>query len=60
MPSSKATRSKWNASVGQLKSLDLSSDLPTTIQNCTVEFSSGTSPDWSNNEESCYVCIPEE
>lgn len=59
VPSSKAARTKWDATVGQLKSLALSGDLPTVVQDCTVQFSAGE-PDWSTNAASCYVCIPEE
>jgi len=59
VPSSKATRTKWNATVGQLKSLAIDgSDLPTVVQDCTTEFA--TEPTWADNATSCYVCIPEE
>jgi len=58
VPSSKATRSKWNAVTGQLKSLALAGDLPTTVQDCTDQFAS--EPTWVDNATSCYVCIPEE
>lgn len=59
VPSSKATRTKWNATVGQLKSLAIDgSDLPTVVQDCSDEFA--TEPTWEDNTNSCYVCIPEE
>jgi prepilin-type N-terminal cleavage/methylation domain-containing protein len=60
VPSSKATRTKWNATVGQLKSLAIDgSDLPTVVQDCTDEFGA-VEPTWADNTLSCYVCIPEE
>ncbi len=59
VPSSKATRSKWEAETGQLKSLALTGDLPTTVQDCTIQFPS-SEPTWLDNATSCYVCIPEE
>lgn len=59
VPSSKATRTKWNAVAGQLKSLAIDgSDLPTVVQPCTTEFAA--QPTWATNALSCYVCIPEE
>lgn len=59
VPSSKATRTKWNAVAGQLKSLAINpNDLPTVVQECEDEF--GAEPGWTDNTDACYVCIPEE
>jgi len=59
VPSSKATRMRWNATAGQLKSLAIAGDLPTIVQPCATEFGT-TEPTWADNATSCYVCIPEE
>jgi prepilin-type N-terminal cleavage/methylation domain-containing protein len=59
VPTSTAARQQWNATAGQLKSLALDpNDLPTIVQNCTVQFVA-TQPTWADNANSCYVCIPE-
>ncbi|MCX6816486.1 MAG: type II secretion system protein [Candidatus Beckwithbacteria bacterium] len=62
VPSSKATRIKWNAVAGQLKSLAIGgTDLPTIVQPCTTQFvATGAGPGWTTNVDACYVCIPEE
>ncbi|MBU1085369.1 hypothetical protein KKB06_03395, partial [Patescibacteria group bacterium] len=63
IPSSKATKIKWDATVGQLKALAVSSTgFPTQLTSCsgagTGQFAA--EPTWTSAQTSCFVCVPEE